>query len=217
MVTAQKRFVFRTLGRGAALVGLIGLAGTTPFARASPAAQQGPACLAIMPPVVEGFEAPATQAADATRDLFVSMLAGPSTPVVPLDARLTARATEEARQKGCSQILMTKVVRKRAGGGRLLGRVVGQAGSVAAWSVPGAGAGVAVTRSAAAASAAAAAELASGTRAKDEMELEYRLTSNDGRVVLKPRKEKLKASSDGEDLLTPLVQRAAEFIAGAAK
>jgi hypothetical protein len=53
------------------------------------------------------------------------------------------------------------------------------------------------------------------TRAKDEMKLEYRITSSDGGAVVKPAQEKLKVSVVGEDLLTPLVRRASESIGAA--
>ena len=47
---------------------------------------------------------------------------------------------------------------------------------------------------------------------KDEVTLGYRLESGDGKVLLE-KTDKRKAKSDGEDLLTPLVQQAAEAIA----
>jgi len=53
--------------------------------------------------------------------------------------------------------------------------------------------------------------VASAIKTKDAMTLEYRLESADGRALLE-KKEKRNASSDGEDLLTPLVQGAAENI-----
>ncbi len=55
--------------------------------------------------------------------------------------------------------------------------------------------------------------MAATTRAKDEMRSQWTVTSlAEGARPASPRSEKLKASSDGEDLLTPLVQRAAENI-----
>jgi hypothetical protein len=48
---------------------------------------------------------------------------------------------------------------------------------------------------------------------KDEITLGYRLESGDGQVLIE-KTDKRKAKSDGEDLLTPMVQEAAEAIAG---
>jgi hypothetical protein len=131
-----------------------------------------------------------------------------------LDARLASQEMPEAKQKGCASLLVATLTRKRGGGG-LLGQVIGQAGSTAAWQIPGGSATAAVTRGAAAAGAQAVSTLAHNTRAKDEMRLEFRLTGTDARQVMKTKAEEAKASVDGEDLLTPLVQRAAESIVAA--
>ena len=53
-------------------------------------------------------------------------------------------------------------------------------------------------------------------RNKDELTLGYRLEAADGTVLVEQR-EKRTAQSDGEDLLTTLVQKAAEQIVAAAK
>ena len=169
-------------------------------------------CIAIALPTVKGAE-DATQMATAVRDLFVGYLKGPSINVVALDAKLAVQATEEAKQKSCNQMLVVSVTKRRGGGG--LGRALAQAGSTAAWYTPVGGVGTAVARGAVIAGAQAAAEIASTTKAKDELRIEYRLVSTDGRVVVKPKEEKAKASSDGEDLLTPLVQTVSESIATA--
>jgi hypothetical protein len=65
-----------------------------------------------------------------------------------------------------------------------------------------------VIRSAAIAGTAAASTIASNTRAKDELQIEYRLASVNG-AVLTEGKDQAKASADGEDLVTPLVERMA--------
>ena len=55
---------------------------------------------------------------------------------------------------------------------------------------------------------------ASGSQQSDELTISYRLESAEGKQLLK-KAEKQKAKSAGEDLLTPVVQRAAEAIANA--
>jgi hypothetical protein len=47
------------------------------------------------------------------------------------------------------------------------------------------------------------------------MRFGYTLTALDGRPGLGPKTESAKAKTDGEDLLTPLVQRSAEAIVAA--
>jgi hypothetical protein len=168
-------------------------------------------CIAMALPTVKGAE-DATQMATAVRELFVSYLQGPSIKVVALDAKLAVQATEEAKQKSCNQMLVASVTRKRGGGGGL-GRALAQAGSTAAWYTPVGSVGTAAARGAVIAGAQAAAEIASNTKAKDELRLEYRLVATDGKVILKTKEEKAKASVDGEDLMTPLVQTVSETIA----
>jgi hypothetical protein len=198
-----------------AQVRVLTIAGSLAVAAVGTAQEQTGVCIAIALPAVQGVEGSAVDVGGAVRELFTSYLAGPAIQVASLDARLPSQAPAEARQKGCGHVLTASLTRKRSGGGGVLGRVLGQAGSAVAWQIPGGGVGGAVARGVAVAGAAAVSDLASTTRAKDEMTLEYRVTSADGRSVLRPTDEKLKASSDGEDLLTPLVLRASESIAAA--
>jgi hypothetical protein len=201
----------------ASLVVLVAIA--SPFAAVPAASQAGapaPACVAIVLPSVQGVEGDATQVASAVRELLGSFLTGPSLQPVLIEARLASQAIEEARQKNCGRVLTTTLTRKRGGGGGgLLGRVVGQAGTTAAWSLPGGGVGGALVRGAAVAASQTASELASSTKAKDEMRIEYRLSPVSGGTTLGPKTESAKAKSDGEDLLTPLVQKVAEAVAAA--
>jgi ABC-type uncharacterized transport system substrate-binding protein len=53
-------------------------------------------------------------------------------------------------------------------------------------------------------------------KTKDEMTLSYRLESATGQVLSEDKSSR-KAQSDGEDVLTPLVQKAAEKIVSAVK
>jgi hypothetical protein len=210
----EKDAMTRVLSPFAVLIAGL-LAASTAAAQDAPVAAPPSAsgtCIAMSLPSVQGADGSATDLAAAVRNLFTSFLQGPAVTVVPLDARLTLQANEEARQKSCAHVLVVSLTRKR-GGGRVLGRALGQAAGTAAWFTPVASVGAAVARSAALAGAQAAADIAANTRAKDEMRLEYRLLTTEGRVVVKPKEEKAKASADGEDLLTPLVQTASEAIA----
>jgi hypothetical protein len=179
-----------------------------PIAPAKPAA----ACIAIMPAAVTGVDGNAAEAGDALRDLLVSFLSGPSMEPVALESRVRPLAIEEARQKGCAYFITTTAARKRSSGGGF-GKMLGQAAETASWYIPGGSGGAAVGRAVSAGTARTLGNMAATTRAKDEMRLEWTITSlAEGGRPGSPRSEKLKASSDGEDLLTPLVQRAAENI-----
>ena len=171
------------------------------------------ACLAVVLPSVQGVDGNATDVATGVRDLLVSYLNGPALRTVTLESRLPAQAAIEARQKGCDRMLLTTMARKRGGGSRL-GGVLGQAAGTAAWHAApyGAGAGAAAVRGAAVAGAQAASSLAADTRRKDEVRLEYRVGTPESVASLKPLSEKAKAKSDGEDLITPLVERVSQAI-----
>jgi hypothetical protein len=174
-------------------------------------------CLA--PAAVEATSNTAA-AVDAVRESFTSFLTGPSIKAEPLKARLESQAREEAKQAGCPFILVTtlKLVSKRSGGG-LLGQIAAGAARQGAWEV-GARSGSAVGRIAGSAAygglSQAALSYAVTIKNKDELTLGYRLEAADGTVLVE-KLEKKNAKSDGEDLLTPLVQQAAEQIVAAAK
>ena len=167
-------------------------------------------CVSVVLPTVEGMSGNAVEVATGIRDLMVSYL-GPSTRAVALDAKLPSQAIDEARQKGCEPLLFTTVT-KKSGGGRLT-KAFGQAAGNSAWYLPGGGsvAGTAA-RVAAAGALQAVSSVAASTKAKDEIRLEYRLQTAGGQIQFGPKSEAKKASADGEDILTPVVMRAAEAI-----
>lgn len=68
------------------------------------------------------------------------------------------------------------------------------------------------TRSAAVTGIQTATALALGIQAKDEFRLEYKLAPVSGAPAILAKMEKLKATSDGEDLITRLVEKASEAI-----
>ena len=190
-------------------------AGTGGGPRPAPVRQTPTACIAIVLPSVRGIEGNATEMGSVVRQLFESYLKGPSLQAVELEARLASQATAEARQKECGHVLTATLTRRRGGSG-VLGKVLGGAAGSAAWHIPGgATVGSALARGAAWGAAQAVASLASTTRAKDELRLEYRLSSAAGATELGPKTDTLKAKVDGEDLLTPLVEKAAEAIVAA--
>ena len=177
--------------------------------QASPAAR----CVALPLASLRGAETNTTDLSTGIRELVASFLSGPSLRTVMLAARLPEQALEEAKQKDCESLLTLTLTRETSGGAGF-GRALGAAASAAAWHLPyGATVGSSAARSAAAGGAAAASSIASNTRAKDEWQLEYRLVR--GAIVIGARKDRAKARTDGEDLVTPLVERMATAVAAA--
>jgi len=188
---------------------------TVEAAQGSGAAASSGRCIALPLPTLRGADGSATELAGGLRDLVSGFLRGPSLRVVSLDARLRDHALEEAREQGCAAVLTVTLSRK-TGGGRGLGRVLGDAAGAAAWHLPygGSTAKSTAVRSAAIAGTAAASTIASNTHAKDEMQIEYRLSTATG-AVLREGTDNAKASVDGEDLVTPLVERMAAVVVAA--
>jgi hypothetical protein len=199
----------------AAFATLVLILVSPPVLAQEPAASPGSGiCVAVMAATMTGVDGDAAAAGTAVRDLFVTFLTGPSIHPLPLESRLRVQAVEEAKQKNCAYFINVSLSRKRGGGGGGLGAALGRAAGTAAWYVPGAAGAGGVVRGVSVATAQVVGDLASSTRAKDELKIEWSLTAADQRGrSLSPRSEKLKARSDGEDLLTPLVQRASETVA----
>ena len=155
----------------------------------------------------------------AVRDAFTSFLTGPTLGVQPLNARLQSQARQEAKLGGCGFILLTTVKHERkTGGSGILGKMAGGAVQQGAWAVTGSVGGSMAGRVAAGAVAGAASstinDYAMSSRQKDELSLTYRLEDAAGKVLVEDS-DKRKAKADGEDLLTPIAQKAAEAIAEA--
>ena len=132
---------------------------------------------------------------------------------VAIDARLPALAAEEAKQKQCDNLVIATLNRKHDGGSGL-GKALGQAAGTAAWYVPyGGSTGAYVARGVTVATAQAVSSVAATTRAKDELKLDYRVVTTANAVRVPAASDKLKAKTDGEDILTPLVEKAAQTIA----
>ncbi|MBA3639203.1 MAG: hypothetical protein M3541_19355 [Acidobacteriota bacterium] len=179
---------------------------------APPTTTPAAACVGVMAATVTGVGGNAAESGEALRDLLVSFLSGPSMQPVALESRVRIQAIEEAKQKGCAYVVTTTATMKRGGSGGF-GRVLGQAAGNAAWYIPGGSGAAAAGRAVSYGTARALGDMAATTRSKDEMRLEWTVTSlAAGARPGSPRSEKLKASADGEDLLSPLVQRAAESI-----
>jgi hypothetical protein len=175
-------------------------------------------CLA--PASIEATSGSTTAAVDAAREAFTSFLTGPSLRAEPLKARLASQVKEEARQAGCPYLLLTtmKHVQKRGGGG-LLGRAAAgavQHGALEAGAASGTAAGRIAGGAAYGAAGQAAYNYAATIHDKDELTLGYRLETPEGKVLVEER-DKRKAGQDGEDLLMPMVEKAAEKIVAAAK
>ena len=182
----------------------------TAFAQDKPAGAQ--ICLA--PTKAEMVTGNTEAAVTAVRETFTSFLTGPTLSVTPLTARLQSQAREEAKQANCPYVLITSIKHQRKQDNKFLRRATGGAIEAGASQVLGSArtAQARIAAGAAASAAQAVREVTYSFKTKDEVELTYRLESVDGTALL-DKKEKREAKADGEDVLTPLVERASEAVA----
>jgi len=168
----------------------------------------------VMPRAQMSDNIPAANAAEAVRNTFAGYLNGPTVEVVLLSARLPVQAIEEAKQSQCDYVLISGITQKKGGGG-MFGKMLGNvAGSAAASSIPyGNSTGEAVARSAATSVIYNSTMIATSIKAKDELSLEYKLQAVEGdQKPLVANTTKAKAKSDGEDVITPQIEKASEAI-----
>lgn len=149
--------------------------------------------------------------AAAVKHTFTGIFAGTKVEIVPLQAQLAAAVSGEAREKECDLVLTASASHKKGGGGfgfgKMLGSVVGQTGIGHTGSVVGNIAGQMAT-----AAIVSAASMSGNLKAKDELAMDVSLvTLSDGRTAL-TRQFKAKASSDGQDIISAVIEQAANAI-----
>lgn len=159
----------------------------------------------------------------AIRNSIVLLMSGPAVEIVPLDSRLDVQLQAEAAQKACDYILHARVqVKPQKSGrfGKMLRMAAPAAGMIGmAGGMGGMAAGQAASIAAAAAAQSAQEQAISQLAAfngqiksKDDVTVAYRLLPAG---VAEPRLQnslEAKAKTDGEDVLTPLLMKAAEAV-----
>ncbi|HMG87823.1 MAG TPA: hypothetical protein VK574_18960 [Terracidiphilus sp.] len=161
------------------------------------------------------------------RNAIVFMMNGPAVEITALDAQLPIQLQAEAQQKQCDYILVSAVTVKRASSGGLSKFM--KAGSMAANFTPlgmmahsmGAVNGMIATQTVMQTTAAmttqqqAMGQLSGFNgqiKSKDEVTVDYQLLPTGGTQPKLQNELKGKSKSDGEDVLTPLIQQAANSI-----
>lgn len=181
--------------------------------------QPGVVRIGLVLPKVQMNSGDSTQAAEALRNELAGYLKAPGVEVIPISARLTAAVSDEARQNQCDYVLYSSMSVKKGGGGSMFGRAIGNIAGSAAGHIPGGGsATTGAARSAAIGSVYTTAAIVSSIKAKDEVSLEYKLEPIDRNSQVLANTAKAKASRDGEDVVSGLVEKAAsEVMATATK
>ncbi len=157
--------------------------------------------------VAEGMNA--QQLAAAVQNTLIENLKATNIEAIPIEG--TGGIQAEAQQKECDYLVFANVSHKKGGGG--FGSFMNSAAGKIASSVPyGSGtAGVVATNTV------VAATVAQNIKAKDEMTLDVRLERPGATSPKFAQQYKGKAKSAGEDMITPLVQQAAQAMLAAAQ
>jgi hypothetical protein len=167
-----------------------------------------PAPKAQLGQVASGFDV-----AEPIRATLVQYLSGPAVEAVPLTSRIAVHMAAEARQKECDCILHADIKKGQSGGkfGKVM-RAVGPLATVVPMVGMAGGVGGVVAGTAAVAAIGPMADVTGTIRAKEEVALEYTVTSVETGAVLLTNRSALKVKRDGEDVLTPLIDQLATAV-----
>lgn len=149
----------------------------------------------------------ASELAAAIQNSLPTYLKGTKVEIVGLEAKLASAIDAEAQEKQCDYVLYATISHKKGGGGfggfgKIMGNVVSQTGIGQTGTRVGNAAGQVATQSISNASA--------NIKEKDELTLEIKLQNGSTAALTKQFKQKAKSS--GEDIISPLVEQAAQAI-----
>lgn len=194
---------------------------TMPAATASPAAP-APALGDKKPGVVRiGITMPKAQIGQGTqgpsageplRVMLLQYLAGPSVETVSIAALLPDQMEAEAKAKQCDFLVYSNLSQKKqAGGMGFLKNASSMANMIPMVGLTNSVSG-AIAASTATAAASQAATLSSGVKAKSDILLEYHMNAAGNTSPVLNTTLDAKATADGEDVITPLVEKEATAI-----
>jgi hypothetical protein len=163
----------------------------------------------IAKPQVQMASEDAPDAADSVRLMLAEYLQGPTIEVALLGARLASQYTIEAGQADCDFVLALSITHQRGRMNETLGRTLGNLASRTPISGDNVVSTVVLTGV-----LSTAADFAANVRARDQLELGYQLIAAGSGQSIVQDAAKRRAKSDGEDLLTPLVEAVAEAVGG---
>lgn len=189
-------------------------------------------CL-VLPKAQLGQGSSGEDVGEPVRQTLLAYLNGPTTDLISLSSRIPIQIDEEAQQAGCEYVLYTSVAQKKGGG---FGKFLAKAAPIASMMIPGVGgmtgnygaimAGQAVAQAAATAATQNAQEEAmealNGASEKnikkgDQVTLEYALMKPGDELPFAAKSAAAKASENGEDLLSPLIEQTATDVLSAVR
>ncbi|HWW97386.1 MAG TPA: hypothetical protein VNY74_06805 [Edaphobacter sp.] len=194
---------------------------TMPAATAAPAApapalgDKKPGVVRIgitMPKAQIGQSAQGPSAGEPLRVMLVQYLAGPSVETVSIAALLPDQIEAEAKATQCDFLVYSNLSQKKPTGGMgFLKNASSMANMIPMVGLTNSVSG-AIAASSATAAASQAATLSSGVKAKSDIILEYHMNAAGNTSPVLNTTLDAKATADGEDVITPLVEKEATAI-----
>lgn len=147
----------------------------------------------------------------AIQNTLGTYLKGTKIEIVPLEAKLAAALTGEAKEKECDFVLYASAAHKKGGGGfgfgKMLAQTVAQTGLGHTGSVAGNIAGQVATTA-----IVTAGSMSGNVKSKDELTLDLKVQSPVDNSSPLTKQFKAKAKSDGDDIISAVVEQAAQAI-----
>ncbi len=181
------------------------------FASAAAAKKPGVYRVGVVMPTVEmgqGSQNPAI--GETLRSLLARYLTGPSTEVIPIAALLPQQVEAEAQAKQCDFLVYDSLTYKKSGAG--LGFLKNARSVLGMIPMVGGVAAAAGTIATVAGGAAQVGELSSAITAKSQITLMYHVSATGSPTPLLSNTLMQKAKSDGEDIITPLLEQEANAV-----
>lgn len=152
--------------------------------------------------------------AGAIQNTLGEYLKGTKIELIPLSAKLSSAIESEAKQKECDYVLYANASHKKGGGGGFGGMFgqaiatgIGQTGIGATGSTVGNVIGQVATQS-----IVTAGTMSANVKSKDEITLDVKMNQPGNAAAVLTKQAKAKAKSNGEDIISPVVEQVAQAI-----
>ena len=145
-------------------------------------------------------------------------LKSPDVEIVVLEAKLPSAIEAEAKEKAIDYLIFATVAHKKGGGGfgKMFGTVAPMIGQVVPMAGAAGGVAGAIAGQVASTAIITAATMSQNVKAKDSIELNVSMQKASDKSNVLTKQFKGKANSDGEDVITPLIEQTAQIIIDAA-
>lgn len=166
----------------------------------------------VMPKSQLGQGAQGPAAGEPLRGMLAQYLVGPSVEIISIAALLPEQIEAESKVKLCDYLVYSSITQKKQTGGlSMLKNASSMANMIPMVGMMN-GVSGAMGAATAATAASQAATMSSAVKAKSDVILEYHVTALGNTSPVLSNSLKAKANTDGEDVITPLVEQEATAI-----